>query len=179
MWELKMNLSRTNWDRSIISFSPFLVMKTRQNRSNHPSGNRPIVYLMLQELIGSVSLKSHSHTHMANSNLFCVQLAQRKIRDILTQVKQSQKGGMSPGPNPQGFTEMGSPTQGLSQDHQPRRKWGALNPPEPPWAHPPPDGQTDETHARTDRRTDRRIQENDTRTQQKIGRILQREEYAH
>ena len=52
------------------------------------------------------------------------QLAQRKIRDILTQVKQPVKGGvpMSPGPHPQGFTEMGSPTQGLTQDHQPRRK---------------------------------------------------------
>uniref|UniRef100_A0A7N5ZWS3 RRM domain-containing protein n=1 Tax=Anabas testudineus TaxID=64144 RepID=A0A7N5ZWS3_ANATE len=49
-------------------------------------------------------------------------LAQRKIRDILTQVKQPQKGGMAPGPHPQGFTEMGSPTQGLTQDHQPRRK---------------------------------------------------------
>uniref|UniRef100_A0A8P4KT74 RRM domain-containing protein n=1 Tax=Dicentrarchus labrax TaxID=13489 RepID=A0A8P4KT74_DICLA len=56
--------------------------------------------------------------------------SQRKIRDILTQVKQPQKGGMGSGsgsgsgsgPNPQGFTEMGSPTQGLSQDHQPRRK---------------------------------------------------------
>uniref|UniRef100_A0A7N9B213 Insulin-like growth factor 2 mRNA binding protein 1 n=1 Tax=Mastacembelus armatus TaxID=205130 RepID=A0A7N9B213_9TELE len=48
--------------------------------------------------------------------------SQRKIRDILTQVKQPQKGGMGPSPNPQGFTEMGSPMQGLTQDHQPRRK---------------------------------------------------------
>lgn len=40
----------------------------------------------------------------------------------------SQKGGMgvSASPHPQGFTEMGSPTQGLTQDHQPRRKWGSL-----------------------------------------------------
>lgn len=55
---------------------------------------------------------------------FVLQLAQRKIRDILTQVKQPQKGGMNmgPSPNPPGFTEMGSHTQGLTQDHQPRRK---------------------------------------------------------
>uniref|UniRef100_A0A8P4G6K7 RRM domain-containing protein n=1 Tax=Dicentrarchus labrax TaxID=13489 RepID=A0A8P4G6K7_DICLA len=65
-----------------------------------------------------------------NGHFYASQLAQRKIRDILTQVKQPQKGGMGSGsgsgsgsgPNPQGFTEMGSPTQGLSQDHQPRRK---------------------------------------------------------
>uniref|UniRef100_A0A3P8TZ89 Insulin-like growth factor 2 mRNA binding protein 1 n=1 Tax=Amphiprion percula TaxID=161767 RepID=A0A3P8TZ89_AMPPE len=57
-----------------------------------------------------------------NGHFYASQLAQRKIRDILTQVKQPQKGGMGPGPNPQGFTEMGSPTQGLTQDHQPRRK---------------------------------------------------------
>ncbi|XP_028455847.1 insulin-like growth factor 2 mRNA-binding protein 1 isoform X1 [Sander lucioperca] len=59
-----------------------------------------------------------------NGHFYASQLAQRKIRDILTQVKQPQKGGMGPGPgpNPQGFTEMGSPTQGLSQEHQPRRK---------------------------------------------------------
>uniref|UniRef100_A0A3B3H680 Insulin-like growth factor 2 mRNA binding protein 1 n=1 Tax=Oryzias latipes TaxID=8090 RepID=A0A3B3H680_ORYLA len=59
-----------------------------------------------------------------NGHFYASQLAQRKIRDILTQVKQAQKGGMggmSPGPHPQGFTEMGSP-QGLAQDHQPRRK---------------------------------------------------------
>lgn len=61
-----------------------------------------------------------------NGHFYASQLAQRKIRDILTQVKQPQKGGLGtgtgPGPNPQGFTEMGSPTQGLTQDHQPRRK---------------------------------------------------------
>ncbi|XP_039681571.1 insulin-like growth factor 2 mRNA-binding protein 1 isoform X2 [Perca fluviatilis] len=59
-----------------------------------------------------------------NGHFYASQLAQRKIRDILTQVKQPQKGGMGPGPgpNPQGFTEMGSPTQGLSQENQPRRK---------------------------------------------------------
>ncbi|KAM8844753.1 insulin-like growth factor 2 mRNA-binding protein 1 isoform 3-T3 [Spinachia spinachia] len=61
-----------------------------------------------------------------NGHFYASQLAQRKIRDILTQVKQPQKGGMGPGsgpgPNPQGFTELGSPTQGLTQDHQPRRK---------------------------------------------------------
>ncbi|TKS92348.1 Insulin-like growth factor 2 mRNA-binding protein 1 [Collichthys lucidus] len=59
-----------------------------------------------------------------NGHFYASQLAQRKIRDILTQVKQPQKGGMGSGsgPNPQGFTEMGSPTQGLTQDHQPRRK---------------------------------------------------------
>ncbi|XP_031727074.1 insulin-like growth factor 2 mRNA-binding protein 1 isoform X2 [Anarrhichthys ocellatus] len=59
-----------------------------------------------------------------NGHFYASQLAQRKIRDILTQVKQPQKGGMGsgPSPNPQGFTEMGSPTQGVTQDHQPRRK---------------------------------------------------------
>ncbi|XP_035472074.1 insulin-like growth factor 2 mRNA-binding protein 1 isoform X2 [Scophthalmus maximus] len=61
-----------------------------------------------------------------NGHFYASQLAQRKIRDILTQVKQPHKGGMGPGPgpgpSPQGFTEMGSPTQGLSQDNQPRRK---------------------------------------------------------
>ncbi|XP_049926206.1 insulin-like growth factor 2 mRNA-binding protein 1 isoform X1 [Epinephelus moara] len=59
-----------------------------------------------------------------NGHFYASQLAQRKIRDILTQVRQPQKGGicMGPGPNPQGFTEMGSPTQSLTQDHQPRRK---------------------------------------------------------
>uniref|UniRef100_A0A3B4VNE3 Insulin-like growth factor 2 mRNA binding protein 1 n=1 Tax=Seriola dumerili TaxID=41447 RepID=A0A3B4VNE3_SERDU len=57
-----------------------------------------------------------------NGHFYASQLAQRKIRDILTQVKQPQKGGMGPSPNPQGFTEMGSPTQGLTQEHQPRRK---------------------------------------------------------
>lgn len=52
------------------------------------------------------------------------QLAQRKIRDILTQVKQPQKGGMGMGPSPhsQSFTDMGSPPQGLAQEHQQRRK---------------------------------------------------------
>uniref|UniRef100_A0A3Q3IE77 RRM domain-containing protein n=1 Tax=Monopterus albus TaxID=43700 RepID=A0A3Q3IE77_MONAL len=59
-----------------------------------------------------------------NGHFYASQLAQRKIRDILTQVKQPQKGGMGvgPGSQPQGFTEMGSPMQGLTQDHQPRRK---------------------------------------------------------
>ncbi|KAM6966394.1 insulin-like growth factor 2 mRNA-binding protein 1 isoform 2-T2 [Tautogolabrus adspersus] len=59
-----------------------------------------------------------------NGHFYASQLAQRKIRDILTQVKHPQKGGMGmgPSPNPGGFTEMGSPTQGLSQDNQPRRK---------------------------------------------------------
>ncbi|XP_042361432.1 insulin-like growth factor 2 mRNA-binding protein 1 [Plectropomus leopardus] len=59
-----------------------------------------------------------------NGHFYASQLAQRKIRDILTQVRQPQKGGMcmGPGPNPQGFTEMGSPTQSVTQDHQPRRK---------------------------------------------------------
>uniref|UniRef100_A0A672FYY2 Insulin-like growth factor 2 mRNA binding protein 1 n=1 Tax=Salarias fasciatus TaxID=181472 RepID=A0A672FYY2_SALFA len=63
-----------------------------------------------------------------NGHFYASQLAQRKIRDILTQVKQTQKGGVGPGPgpgpgpHPQGFTEMGSPPQGLAQDHQPRRK---------------------------------------------------------
>uniref|UniRef100_A0A3Q3G855 Insulin-like growth factor 2 mRNA binding protein 1 n=1 Tax=Labrus bergylta TaxID=56723 RepID=A0A3Q3G855_9LABR len=58
-----------------------------------------------------------------NGHFYASQLAQRKIRDILTQVKHPQKGGMcGPSPNPGGFTEMGSPTQGLSQEHQPRRK---------------------------------------------------------
>uniref|UniRef100_UPI0037E9BA8D insulin-like growth factor 2 mRNA-binding protein 1 isoform X2 n=1 Tax=Semicossyphus pulcher TaxID=241346 RepID=UPI0037E9BA8D len=59
-----------------------------------------------------------------NGHFYASQLAQRKIRDILTQVKHPQKGGMGtgPSPNPQGFTEMGSPTQGLSQEQQPRRK---------------------------------------------------------
>ncbi|XP_074553056.1 insulin-like growth factor 2 mRNA-binding protein 1 [Halichoeres trimaculatus] len=54
-----------------------------------------------------------------NGHFYASQLAQRKIRDILTQVKQPQKGGMgmSPGSNPGGFTEMG-----LSQENQPRRK---------------------------------------------------------
>lgn len=103
-------------------------------------------------------------------HLFCVlQLAQRKIRDILTQVKQPQKGGMGmgSGSNPQGFTEMGSPTQGLTQDHQLRRKWGSMHPPYMPCPPPPPppDGQTDRhMHGRIDK-TDRRIQERNTWTQ--------------
>ncbi|MEQ2215968.1 Insulin-like growth factor 2 mRNA-binding protein 1 [Xenoophorus captivus] len=63
-----------------------------------------------------------------NGHFYASQLAQRKIRDILTQVKMSQKGGVgrSSSPNPQGFTEMGSPTQGLTQDHQPRRNEAEL-----------------------------------------------------
>lgn len=54
--------------------------------------------------------------------LFLLQLAQRKIRDILTQVKQQQKGGMGgpPAPNPQAITELTDP-QGLAQE--PKRKW--------------------------------------------------------
>ncbi|XP_071762103.1 insulin-like growth factor 2 mRNA-binding protein 1 isoform X3 [Centroberyx gerrardi] len=65
-------------------------------------------------------------------HFYASQLAQRKIRDILTQVKQQQKSGMgmgsgsgpgpSPSPHPQGLTEMGPPPQGLAQEHQPRRK---------------------------------------------------------
>uniref|UniRef100_A0A667WA76 Insulin-like growth factor 2 mRNA binding protein 1 n=1 Tax=Myripristis murdjan TaxID=586833 RepID=A0A667WA76_9TELE len=57
-------------------------------------------------------------------HFYASQLAQRKIRDILTQVKQQQKGGMGmgPGPQPQGLTEMGGTPQGLAQEHQPRRK---------------------------------------------------------
>uniref|UniRef100_A0A8C5DL37 Insulin-like growth factor 2 mRNA-binding protein 1 n=1 Tax=Gouania willdenowi TaxID=441366 RepID=A0A8C5DL37_GOUWI len=60
-----------------------------------------------------------------NGHFYASQLAQRKIRDILTQVRQTQKGGagMGPGgPQPHGFTEMGSPTQGLAQEQQPRKK---------------------------------------------------------
>ncbi|KAK9977399.1 hypothetical protein ABG768_019213 [Culter alburnus] len=55
-------------------------------------------------------------------HFYASQLAQRKIRDILTQVKQQQKGGMGvqQGPNPQGMTELGTPPQGLAQE--PRRK---------------------------------------------------------
>ncbi|XP_061568079.1 insulin-like growth factor 2 mRNA-binding protein 1 isoform X2 [Cololabis saira] len=64
-----------------------------------------------------------------NGHFYASQLAQRKIRDILTQVKQTQKSGMggaspgpNPNPNPQGFTEMSGPAPGLAQDQQPRRK---------------------------------------------------------
>ena len=50
------------------------------------------------------------------------QMAQRKIRDILTQVKKQQKGGMGgQGSHSQAPSEMG-PAQGLSQESQPRRK---------------------------------------------------------
>uniref|UniRef100_A0AAV2KMG4 RRM domain-containing protein n=1 Tax=Knipowitschia caucasica TaxID=637954 RepID=A0AAV2KMG4_KNICA len=56
-----------------------------------------------------------------NGHFFASQLAQRKIREILTQVKHSHKGNMSPGPQPQGFSEMGGPPPALAQD-QPRRK---------------------------------------------------------
>ncbi|CAL8272732.1 unnamed protein product [Lota lota] len=55
-------------------------------------------------------------------HFYASQLAQRKIRDILTQVRQQQKGGMGgrASPHPQGLSEMGggpSPaTQGLSQE---------------------------------------------------------------
>ncbi|XP_075879781.1 insulin-like growth factor 2 mRNA-binding protein 1 isoform X2 [Nelusetta ayraudi] len=60
-----------------------------------------------------------------NGHFYASQLAQRKIRDILTQVKPPQKGGTGggSGSSPQGFTEMGGHTQGLTQDNQqPRRK---------------------------------------------------------
>ncbi|XP_047428923.1 insulin-like growth factor 2 mRNA-binding protein 1 isoform X2 [Mugil cephalus] len=64
-----------------------------------------------------------------NGHFYASQLAQRKIRDILTQVKPPQKGGgmssmggMGSGSQTQCFTEMGSPTQGLTQENQPRRK---------------------------------------------------------
>ncbi|XP_072549558.1 insulin-like growth factor 2 mRNA-binding protein 1 isoform X2 [Salminus brasiliensis] len=54
-------------------------------------------------------------------HFYASQLAQRKIRDILTQVKQQQKGGMGgpPGPHPQNLSELG-PHQGMPQE--PRRK---------------------------------------------------------
>ncbi|XP_054614827.1 insulin-like growth factor 2 mRNA-binding protein 1 isoform X1 [Dunckerocampus dactyliophorus] len=55
-------------------------------------------------------------------HFYASQLAQRKIRDILTQVKQPQKGGVGPSPQSQVFSERCSPTQGLTQDHQLRRK---------------------------------------------------------
>uniref|UniRef100_A0A8C7RKY8 Insulin-like growth factor 2 mRNA binding protein 1 n=1 Tax=Oncorhynchus mykiss TaxID=8022 RepID=A0A8C7RKY8_ONCMY len=54
-------------------------------------------------------------------------LAQRKIRDILTQVRQQQKGGIGErqgerqGPHPQVLSEMG-PSQGLAQEPRPQRK---------------------------------------------------------
>ncbi|XP_046894391.1 insulin-like growth factor 2 mRNA-binding protein 1 isoform X2 [Hypomesus transpacificus] len=55
-------------------------------------------------------------------HFYASQLAQRKIRDILTQVKQQQKGGMGgQGSHSQAPSEMG-PAQGLSQESQPRRK---------------------------------------------------------
>uniref|UniRef100_A0A673K1L5 Insulin-like growth factor 2 mRNA-binding protein 1 n=1 Tax=Sinocyclocheilus rhinocerous TaxID=307959 RepID=A0A673K1L5_9TELE len=54
-------------------------------------------------------------------HFYASQLAQRKIREILTQVKQQQKGGTggSQGPHPQAVSEPGTP-QGLAQE--PRRK---------------------------------------------------------
>uniref|UniRef100_A0A672S013 Insulin-like growth factor 2 mRNA-binding protein 1 n=1 Tax=Sinocyclocheilus grahami TaxID=75366 RepID=A0A672S013_SINGR len=54
-------------------------------------------------------------------HFYASQLAQRKIRDILTQVKQQQKGGTGgpQGPHPQGMSELDSP-QGLAEE--PRRK---------------------------------------------------------
>lgn len=57
--------------------------------------------------------------------LFSVfQSAQRRLREILNLVKTQQKGGMvvGHGPSPQGMSEMGSPKQDMTQDHQPRRK---------------------------------------------------------
>uniref|UniRef100_W5L932 Insulin-like growth factor 2 mRNA-binding protein 1 n=1 Tax=Astyanax mexicanus TaxID=7994 RepID=W5L932_ASTMX len=54
-------------------------------------------------------------------HFYASQLAQRKIRDILTQVKQQQKGGMGgpPGQHPQNQSELG-PHQVMPQE--PRRK---------------------------------------------------------
>uniref|UniRef100_A0A672SCP2 Insulin-like growth factor 2 mRNA-binding protein 1 n=1 Tax=Sinocyclocheilus grahami TaxID=75366 RepID=A0A672SCP2_SINGR len=54
-------------------------------------------------------------------HFYASQLAQRKIREILTQVKQQQKGGTggSQGPHPQAVSEPGTP-QGLAQE--PRKK---------------------------------------------------------
>uniref|UniRef100_A0A8C7F3X7 Insulin-like growth factor 2 mRNA binding protein 1 n=1 Tax=Oncorhynchus kisutch TaxID=8019 RepID=A0A8C7F3X7_ONCKI len=60
-------------------------------------------------------------------HFYASQLAQRKIRDILTQVRQQQKGGMGErqgerqGPHPQVLSEMG-PSQGLAQEPRPQRK---------------------------------------------------------
>ncbi|CAL8306296.1 unnamed protein product [Merluccius merluccius] len=55
-------------------------------------------------------------------HFYASQLAQRKIRDILTQVRQQQKGGMGgrASPHPQGLSEMGGPPppQGLSQERK-------------------------------------------------------------
>uniref|UniRef100_A0A8C7NRQ1 Insulin-like growth factor 2 mRNA binding protein 1 n=1 Tax=Oncorhynchus mykiss TaxID=8022 RepID=A0A8C7NRQ1_ONCMY len=61
-------------------------------------------------------------------HFYASQLAQRKIRDILTQVRQQQKGGMGerqgerqgPHPGPV-LSEMG-PSQGLAQEPRPQRK---------------------------------------------------------
>ncbi|XP_045075688.1 insulin-like growth factor 2 mRNA-binding protein 1 isoform X2 [Coregonus clupeaformis] len=60
-------------------------------------------------------------------HFYASQLAQRKIRDILTQVRQQQKGGLGErqgerqGPHPQALSEMGS-SQGLAQEPRPQRK---------------------------------------------------------
>ncbi|KAL0992437.1 hypothetical protein UPYG_G00093300 [Umbra pygmaea] len=56
-------------------------------------------------------------------HFYASQLAQRKIRDILTQVRQQQKGsvGERQGPHPQALSEMGPP-QGLAQEPRPQRK---------------------------------------------------------
>uniref|UniRef100_A0A8C7RKN7 Insulin-like growth factor 2 mRNA binding protein 1 n=1 Tax=Oncorhynchus mykiss TaxID=8022 RepID=A0A8C7RKN7_ONCMY len=60
-------------------------------------------------------------------HFYASQLAQRKIRDILTQVRQQQKGGIGErqgerqGPHPQVLSEMG-PSQGLAQEPRPQRK---------------------------------------------------------
>ncbi|XP_061761915.1 insulin-like growth factor 2 mRNA-binding protein 1 isoform X1 [Nerophis ophidion] len=54
-------------------------------------------------------------------HFYASQLAQRKIRDILTQVKPPQKGGGGPSAQSQVFSDRCSPTQGLTQD-QLRRK---------------------------------------------------------
>uniref|UniRef100_A0AAY5L086 RRM domain-containing protein n=1 Tax=Esox lucius TaxID=8010 RepID=A0AAY5L086_ESOLU len=56
-------------------------------------------------------------------HFYASQLAQRKIRDILTQVRQQQKGGMGErqGPHPQALSEM-APPQGLAQEPRSQRK---------------------------------------------------------
>uniref|UniRef100_A0AAY4D2G3 RRM domain-containing protein n=1 Tax=Denticeps clupeoides TaxID=299321 RepID=A0AAY4D2G3_9TELE len=56
-------------------------------------------------------------------HFYASQLAQRKIRDILTQVKQQQKGGVGgpPGPQPQRMYDVGGP-QGVAQEPQPARR---------------------------------------------------------
>ncbi|XP_024920221.1 insulin-like growth factor 2 mRNA-binding protein 1 isoform X2 [Cynoglossus semilaevis] len=57
-------------------------------------------------------------------HFYASQSAQRRLREIFNLVKTQQKGGMvvGHGPSPQGMSEMGSPKQDMTQDHQPRRK---------------------------------------------------------